>query len=540
MPKKLEPKNKFAWISSFPIHPFLISVNAVLSLWTANLGQTVFSSILRSLAFAIIVGSLVFLVFRLICRNVQKSALLASMILLAFFYFGHLSELVQGKSLFGLDIGRYRYLLGAIGLLLILGFFLVLKSKATTKITAFLNILGFFMLFIALFQIAGYSIQSYNPKENPAQSALNESINQGTNNGQFVDQADVYYILADSFGRQDELLKDYDIDVSSFIAQLEEMGFVIPQCTHSNYQRTETAMTSTLNMNYLDALNIPADKLLDDESNINFSNYIKNNLVKQVFSDFGYQYITFKTGYPFLDNPESDLYFDAEEAIPFYAKSGSVNFYYMFLRTTMMRVFIDAQESNPNRFSFLPTWALQILNPKASFLLSNVYQQYSQNMYSLEQLEAMPALPGRKFVYAHLFLTHPPFTVYADGSIRTEEVLTNEDDAAAYRDSVLFASTQLIDTITKIIEESPVPPIIILQADHSFPMNPDRTRILNAYYLPGGGNDLIYPSITPVNTFRTIFNFYFGANYELLPDVSYSADNILPLREAVRDLDCVP
>ena len=44
--------------------------------------------------------------------------------------------------------------------------------------------------------------------------------------------------------------------------------------------------------------------------------------------------------------------------------------------------------------------------------------------------------------------------------------------------------------------------------------------ILNAYYLPGH-SDIAYPTISPVNTFRLIFNTYFGTDYELLPDTSY-------------------
>jgi hypothetical protein len=31
----------------------------------------------------------------------------------------------------------------------------------------------------------------------------------------------------------------------------------------------------------------------------------------------------------------------------------------------------------------------------------------------------------------------------------------------------------------------------------------------------------LYPTITPVNTFRLVFNDYFGGRYELLPDISY-------------------
>ena len=52
-------------------------------------------------------------------------------------------------------------------------------------------------------------------------------------------------------------------------------------------------------------------------------------------------------------------------------------------------------------------------------------------------------------------------------------------------------------------------------------------RILNAYYLPpikntaGKGNQQLYSIITPVNTFRVIFNEYFGGRFERLPDISY-------------------
>ena len=50
----------------------------------------------------------------------------------------------------------------------------------------------------------------------------------------------------------------------------------------------------------------------------------------------------------------------------------------------------------------------------------------------------------------------------------------------------------------------------------------ERSGILNAYFLPSscepGG---LYRSITPVNSFRVIFNSCFGADLELLKDQSY-------------------
>jgi len=46
-----------------------------------------------------------------------------------------------------------------------------------------------------------------------------------------------------------------------------------------------------------------------------------------------------------------------------------------------------------------------------------------------------------------------------------------------------------------------------------------KTAILSSYYLPGVDQDkILFSSITPVNSFRLIFNYYFGEDYELLPD----------------------
>ncbi|MCZ6529467.1 MAG: hypothetical protein O6949_03925 [Chloroflexi bacterium] len=51
--------------------------------------------------------------------------------------------------------------------------------------------------------------------------------------------------------------------------------------------------------------------------------------------------------------------------------------------------------------------------------------------------------------------------------------------------------------------------------------------ILNALLLPGG-TEAIYPHITPVNTFRVVFNQVFGGNYERLPDRALYSEYVTP------------
>jgi hypothetical protein len=81
----------------------------------------------------------------------------------------------------------------------------------------------------------------------------------------------------------------------------------------------------------------------------------------------------------------------------------------------------------------------------------------------------------------------------------------------------------MIAILDQILSDSVTPPIIILQGDHGHDLaSPDdRMAILNAYYLPGEGESLLYPTITPVNSFRVVFDRYFGRNFGLLKDRSF-------------------
>ena len=52
----------------------------------------------------------------------------------------------------------------------------------------------------------------------------------------------------------------------------------------------------------------------------------------------------------------------------------------------------------------------------------------------------------------------------------------------------------------------------------------ENTGILNAYYLPRYCRSGLYPGITPVNSFRIVFNSCFSAEFDLLPDETYWPD----------------
>jgi hypothetical protein len=154
--------------------------------------------------------------------------------------------------------------------------------------------------------------------------------------------------------------------------------------------------------------------------------------------------------------------------------------------------------------------------------------------YILDHITDIPAIAGPKFAYVHLFIPHAPFVYGPDGEIETDPGYYSGDRAGAtteayqlkgYVNQVQYIDKRIVPILQTVISKSKNPPIIILMGDHGLENLNRRTDLL-AYYLPKNGNAKLYPNISPVNSFRLIFDEYFGANYPLLPDITYIGDTL--------------
>jgi hypothetical protein len=150
---------------------------------------------------------------------------------------------------------------------------------------------------------------------------------------------------------------------------------------------------------------------------------------------------------------------------------------------------------------------------------------------ALETLEQSQQFEGPTFFFAHIVSPHKPF-VFGPGPDGLPDVSPTFDGPAeemrawyqqGYSDQIEYLNNRLLAIIRQILAESDPQPVIIMQGDHGPEegSSQDRMRILNVYYLPDQQVENFYPKITPVNSFRLVFNQVFGADLSLLADKSF-------------------
>jgi hypothetical protein len=182
------------------------------------------------------------------------------------------------------------------------------------------------------------------------------------------------------------------------------------------------------------------------------------------------------------------------------------------------------------------------------FLVPDVtYPKHNHRERVLSTLDKLSQLPtsidSPKFVFAHIVAPHIPFVFGPQGEmVIWPEKMDSATYETAYQSELTYLNQRIITFVQDIINNSATPPVIILQADHGRALSSHQVRmqILNAYYLPGAQPELLYPDITPVNTFRIIFNQYFGGQYELLVDKSYFSIYEQPYQFEEIPNQCVP
>ena len=483
-------------------HPLLIGVFFPVSYLANNYLQLNPVEALRTILFSFLFAVVVFSLAALVIRDKRKAGIIASAAIFLFFTYGHVYGLFEDR----LVIGHHRYLIP-----LWAGFFFVvtwLTLRARNSLTSLSRFFNYFS--VMLLALAGFSVfrQALNPvrAEKADSATLTQSAPVVDSKGAIP--PDVYYIILDTYARGDTLLRNQNFDNAEFLNELRQRGFYVAECSLSNYNHTVTSLASSLNMDYLENF---AGNLMNRDSNFyKLGRTIKHSKVLEEFKVLGYSIVTFETGYWWLDVSDADVFITQHPSSWYKITHLWYPNYYEkdFLNTTG---YLAIEE-------YLTSAHIKL----AKDTLAAERDHYDRMLMSFDTLQNMATEKSPKFVYAHLIAPHFPYVFAEDGAFQFEEA-----DDPGYTDQLVYVNQRILTIVDALIENSATPPVIVIQGDHGLGFQ-ERNAILNAYYFPGNTSAQLYPTITPVNTFRLIFNTYFNTSYPPLPDQAWSSSYQTP------------
>lgn len=515
------------------LYPFLLSLYFVLLLLSENLGDAFFGDVRRSILILLLATGLLLLLLSGIFRSLDKAAFLASLLLIYFFIGPDLEELAPAA------INQYKtalFLLG-IGILVAITLIAFRLIRDWVIVNQTLNITVGIMLLLVVYRIGSYGLSDagyiFEPTlERHASIIEGFHLPEGT-------PPDIYYLLVDGYARADIVRELFNYNNSEFIDFLEKTGFQVAHKSVANYQLTRLAVASMLNLDYV----VDENGFTDDSAgNLRkvLTNKTFNNKVANVLREFGYRIVTIRSEGHFV------IMADAENLAPETTWMDANEFETALLETSLVpRVF---RMRNFRRF-FRPILPKKKLSESSLKLIS----QQGLNMrrmgvdYVFEELARQSAGDSPMFVIGHIHAPHQPFVYGRNGETPEQpnwkfgKLEHFSSDAQAYSDQIHYLNIKLRKLIDKILANAATPPIIILQGDHGLRLTWWDTKLpldnreelddvclretftnLNAIYLPGTeGPAAFYDSISPVNTFRLIFDNYFGSELGMVEDRTF-------------------
>lgn len=496
-------------------YPILVALFPVISMYSAAVSSVSFRNLLVPILLSLALPIVLWLILMPIVRDIHRRALAVAVAVGAFWCYGYFLDTV--RSLF-----QYREMLPTTMLLALVAiaggsYVAALVAMRRTRrsfrpCTTFMNAASLIALLVAAVPI----VVEMGKAKAPQVRANDEGASSP------VDAPDIIYLVTDAYGGAEIIESLYGVDNSAFVSALEARGFYVADKSHSNYNYTRFSVASSLEMNYMNGVleelggDVPPAQVIDD------------NRAARYLRDRGYDFISYASGYSNTEIESADEYREPPVALS--------EFDHMLinatpLRSLMNRVHSFREQRDGRRFS--------------------QYDLHRDRIrFVLDSLANMDKAEHPRFVFAHIISPHWPYLFDEDSNpvypklrfslevdFRSWEAPTLDEFKDGYQRQVLGLNTLLLESIDQILANNPNT-VILLQGDHG-PRSrtileepedwehyvDEELSIMNAYYFPeNGGKDVLYDSISPVNSFRAVFNRYLGGDFDLLEDHSYFYD----------------
>ncbi len=509
---------------NFPFSPLLFTYGSVLIFYFRCHDDATIHGLTSTIILASLIVFSVWFILFLIIHDQQKSHILILIFSILFFSFqSFIGSLIRfASSIKSLELTGFlilnvgQWVIFTFFALLLFCFFLIIRrvERIQPVIPQYLNIFG--ILFFSIVLIRGsYSLENHSElRANFLEFWKSTTqIEQVRTENELANMPDIYYIILDGFGRSDTLFRLYELDNLNFINEMLSEGFYIADESYANYTQTRTSLASSLNMIYLDdVVNVIGDDTFDY-----YPAYlmIKDSIVENTFRALGYEMVAFPSDVSFTNFHDWDVFYQPKFVPDYYLRS--------FISSTALSVFLN---------SFNYKWHSEMID------------------FTIKKIPIVGTREGPQFVFAHIPSPHPPFIYNSDGTVKKGDSLYLPVDAShlksnfssnkafieyyekGYRNKLIYLQNRILGLIKQIKSNSSDPYLIIIQGDHGPGMRFDheslersdlseRLGILNAYYFYDQNYESLYPTISPVNSFRLIFQQYYDFEKPLLEDNHY-------------------
>ena len=491
------------------LYPFLYVMVRILQMADTNPGQFALGDLFVVLAAALgvtaVLYAAVLAVLALVARGRAAGGLAPLITLVAVVWLFGRDQLRMLGVRARLD-GHLAAAVAAAALSVTLVWWLGRRPKALRAVATFLTLTG--GLLVLRFG-AGVTLDRLRARSAIASSAVARELERPIR-GPVAAPAparDVYLIVLDEYANGAVLRDVLGFDNRPFEDSLRALGFHVPAASGSNYTQTTLSLPSLLNAAHMRQVERELSPGSNDPTLVN--HLLARSRVARYFQAHGYRYVFFPSGWSSSTrtSPIADSVVHVWRGFDLDRELSSTEFRRTAMRTTLLSYL---QSDDPFDGEFVRR--------------------------TLDGVAQLPADSAPTFAFVHVLSPHWPF-VFDRNCRRPPADLGVRDRRAAYVGQLQCLNGLVLAAVTKILRDSDLPPVILLQGDHgsailNFRDAPsaegldarsawERFGAFGAYYLPGAGAPAMGDSITVVNVLGHVLRGYFGAELPPEPDDRY-------------------
>jgi len=500
---------------SIPYHSVLIAVYVCLSLYAANQDELFFDSVLAAIVIAITTAAIIVLLFWVAIGNGRAAGVVSTLIIVCLAYYGHVFDAID--DLMGGSAQDKIFMPIWVGLFLVPVVVSFIFRSRLENVTRLLNFSALVLVLVPLGSLIWKAAGENRSAIVGAAPNIFDQMPLSSSAPNATEYPDIYYLIFDRYADSRTLNDIYKYDNNEVLEHLGGLGFYIADRSRANYTKTAHSLVSSLNLRHLTYLS----ELIGPGSSDWKPLYalLQDHEVGRFLKAHGYRYVHLGSWWgPTRSNVLADENFDATTT--FLWMDVSLNEFEWLLVEPML----------PTRFMSL-AFNLKYDTPRQQFVR---VQEKFKKLVSLQR-QAEPL-----FVFSHMLLPHEPFVFFPDGRYKPGVEAASLTRHKNYIDQLEYTNRKIKELVRELLKKEPQPIIVIQSDEGPFPIRYSANNnnldwreasmeelrqkfgILNAIYFPDRGYNDLYEDLTPINTFRIIFNRYFGQNLPLLPDTSYS------------------